>query len=86
LVENGQPLASVERYNPGSDSARSRGEDFILNKQFGQPESEAAGDYWRGQVVPKIRLPGQWLERAGFKPGCRVAIEPSGQGILTLKF
>jgi hypothetical protein len=47
---------------------------------------EAAGDFWRGRVVPKIRLTGKWLERAGFKPGCRVAIEMSGQGMMTLRF
>jgi len=45
---------------------------------------EAAGDYWRGTVTPKIRLAGQWLERAGFKPGNRVVVQISGQGTLTL--
>ena len=38
---------------------------------------EATGDFWRKQVVPKIRLGGQWLERAGFKPGHRVEIHLS---------
>ncbi len=47
---------------------------------------ETSGDYWRGKVTPKIRLAGQWLERAGFKPGNRVTIQISGQGTLTLKF
>ncbi len=47
---------------------------------------EAGGDFWRGKVTPKIRLAGQWLERAGFKPGNRVTIQISEPGILTLKF
>jgi hypothetical protein len=47
---------------------------------------ESAGDYWRGQVSPKIRLAGQWLERAGFKPGSRVEIIISEPGTLTLRF
>ena len=47
---------------------------------------ETVGDYWRGQVTPKIRLTGQWLERAGFKPGNRVEIKSNGQGVLTLRF
>ena len=47
---------------------------------------EASGDFWRGKVTPKIRLAGQWLERAGFKPGNRVEIEMPGPGMLTLKF
>jgi len=47
---------------------------------------EAAGDFWRGKVSPKIRLAGQWLERAGFKPGCRVEVQISQPGTLTLRF
>jgi hypothetical protein len=47
---------------------------------------ESAGDYWRGQVSPKIRLTGQWLERAGFKPGNRVEVEISQPGTMTLRF
>jgi Toxin SymE, type I toxin-antitoxin system len=47
---------------------------------------ESAGDFWRGKVSPKIRLTGQWLERAGFKPGNRVKIIMSEPGTLTLKF
>jgi len=47
---------------------------------------EATGDYWRGPVIPKIRLAGQWLERAGFLPGNRVEIIVSEPGTLTLKF
>ncbi len=47
---------------------------------------EASGDFWRGTVTPKIRLAGQWLERAGFKPGNRVVVQVSEQGTLTLRF
>jgi len=47
---------------------------------------ESAGDYWRGQVSPIIRLAGQWLERAGFKPGSRVEVQISEPGTLTLRF
>ncbi len=47
---------------------------------------ETAGDFCKGPVIPKIRLSGQWLERAGFKPGNRVEIQISGQGIMTLRF
>jgi hypothetical protein len=47
---------------------------------------EASGDFYRGKVRPMIRLAGQWLERAGFKPCNRVEIQISGQGIMTLRF
>ena len=47
---------------------------------------ESAGDFWRGQVSPKIRLTGQWLERAGFKPGHRVEVQINQPGLLTLRF
>jgi hypothetical protein len=47
---------------------------------------EAVGDFWRGKVNPRIRLNGQWLERAGFKRGNRVEIRLVQPGILTLQF
>ena len=47
---------------------------------------EATGDFFRRTVRPKIRLTGQWLERAGFKPGHRVQVELTGEGVLTLRF
>jgi hypothetical protein len=47
---------------------------------------EASGDFFRGRVVPKVRLTGQWLERAGFKPGHRVEVITEQPGTLTLRF
>ena len=47
---------------------------------------ETAGDFCYGKITPKIRLAGQWLERAGFKPGHRVAVELNAPGTLTLRF
>jgi hypothetical protein len=46
---------------------------------------EETGDFFRRKVSPKIRLSGQWLERAGFKPGHRVQVELTGEGVLTLR-
>ena len=46
---------------------------------------EASGDFWRGKVTPKIRLTGQWLERAGFKHGNRVEVRLDKLGKLTLQ-
>jgi len=47
---------------------------------------EATGDFWRGKITPKIRLTGQWLERAGFKPGHRVEVTWDQTGELRLRF
>ena len=47
---------------------------------------ESAGDFWRGKITPKIRLTGQWLEQAGFKPGHRVEVQLHEPGTLTLRF
>jgi hypothetical protein len=47
---------------------------------------EETGDFWRGKVKPKIRLSGQWLERAGFKPGHRVEVRCTAQGALSIHF
>ena len=47
---------------------------------------EAIGDFARCKVKPRIRLSGYWLERAGFKPGHRVAILLLKPGEMTLHF
>ena len=47
---------------------------------------EAIGDFARHKIKPRIRLTGQWLERAGFKPGHRVEIYSSKPGELSLQF
>jgi hypothetical protein len=46
---------------------------------------ESVGDYFYGQVSPKIRLSGRWLEQAGFKLGHRVEVEIKQPGILLLR-
>jgi hypothetical protein len=35
---------------------------------------EADGDFSKGLIKPKIRITGQWLERAGFNPGSHVQV------------
>ena len=47
---------------------------------------EAVGDFAAGKIKPKIRLSGNWLEKAGFKPGHQAAIHVSRPGELTLQF
>lgn len=47
---------------------------------------EATGDFFRKKITPKIRLSGQWLERAGFRPGHRVEVCFEQPGILSLHF
>ena len=46
---------------------------------------EAAGDFFRGLIKPKIRLMGSWLERAGFKPGNRVHVTCIAPGVIELR-
>ena|SRR5881397_1163379 len=46
---------------------------------------EATGDFAARKITPKIRLAGRWLERAGFPPGQRVAVEMTDAGCLTLR-
>ena len=47
---------------------------------------EATGDFARHKVKLRIRLVGNWLERAGFKPGHRVEVRLDEPGKLTLSF
>lgn len=46
---------------------------------------EEDGDPFKGGIKPKIRLMGQWLERAGFKPGTRVSVRCLGCGVIELR-
>ena len=47
---------------------------------------EAVGDFVYRRIKPRIRLSGQWLENAGFKPGHRVEISSPNPGELSLQF
>ena len=47
---------------------------------------EAIGDPWRGQIKPRIRIAGRWLEKDGFLPGHRVEVRLDQPGSLTLRF
>lgn len=47
---------------------------------------EPIGDFSRGKIKPRIRLMGNWLERAGFIPGHRVELRLEQPGSLTLRF
>jgi len=46
---------------------------------------EADGDFWKGATMPKIRLMGRWLERAGFSPGNRVQVTCLAPGVIELR-
>jgi hypothetical protein len=47
---------------------------------------EAVGDFAYRKIKPRIRLSGQWLEKAGFKPGHRAEIHVPRPGEMTLQF
>ena len=46
---------------------------------------EATGDFWKGLTKPKIRLMGNWLQRAGFKPGNHVCVICIATGVIELR-
>jgi hypothetical protein len=46
---------------------------------------EADGDFSKGLIKPKIRITGQWLERAGFSPGNRVQVTCVSPGVIELR-
>ena len=50
-----------------------------------QLKIEAGGDFWKGLIIPKIRLAGRWLERAGFSPGSHVHVTCLAPGVIELR-
>jgi hypothetical protein len=46
---------------------------------------EEDGDRYHGGVKPKIRLRGNWLDRAGFKAGERVSVTCVAVGFIELR-
>jgi len=50
-----------------------------------QLKIEAAGDFWKGLIIPKIRLAGRWLERAGFSPGSHVHVTCLAPGVMEVR-
>ena len=56
-----------------------------LDAPVRQLKIEAAGDFWKGLIIPKIRLAGRWLERAGFSPGSHVHVTCLAPGVIELR-
>ena len=56
-----------------------------MNEQTRTLKIEAIGDFAYRRIKPRIRLSGQWLEKAGFRPGYRVEISSSKPGELSLQ-
>ena len=46
---------------------------------------EAVGDFCKKLIKPKIRLTGNWLERAGFRPGNHVHVTCVAPGVIELR-
>ena len=46
---------------------------------------EEVGDFWRKRTVPRIRLKGKWLAKAGILPNHHVEIESPHPGVLILQ-
>lgn len=57
-----------------------------MNAKTRSLKIETVGDFAYRKIKPRIRLSGQWLEKAGFKPGHRAIIHESKPGELTLQF
>ena len=60
-----------------------------MKSETSQPDRslkiEETGDAYKNGLKPKIRLMGNWLERAGFKPGRRVTIHCVSPGVMELR-
>lgn len=45
---------------------------------------EEVGDFWRKQTVPRIRLKGKWLAKAGILPNHHVEVKSPHSGVLII--
>ena len=52
---------------------------------FRRLKIEADGDPWKGLTIPKIRLMGRWLERAGFSLGSHLQVTCVAPGVIELR-
>jgi hypothetical protein len=59
--------------------------DIVRSPRHRTLKIEAVGDFACGEIKPRIRLSGLWLERAGFKPGQRVEIHLHKPGEMRLQ-
>ena len=66
---------------PGNQSVKPTAPDPPVR----QLTIEAVGDFWKGLILPKIRLTGRWLERAGFNPGGQVRVTCVAPGVMELR-
>lgn len=84
LPENARtsPVRLANQRHPASTGAGNE----RLAMQARSLKIEKIGDFCDGKIIPRIRIAGQWLEQAGFKPGHRVEIRFDQPGNLTLRF
>ena len=89
------PARSIQpKKQPAWAGGRQKGEnmqqlEFIADlrdrRTYRSLKIEADGDGWVGKIKPKIRLKGDWLERAGFKAGGRVRVTCLMAGVMELR-
>ena len=66
---------------PGNQSVK----PTVPDPSVRQLTIEAVGDFWKGLILPKIRLTGRWLERAGFNPGSHVHVTCLAPGVMEVR-
>lgn len=56
-----------------------------MSGQIRRLKIEEHGDPCKGKLKPKIRLCGNWLERAGFSPGNHISVNCVTHGVIELR-
>ena len=79
---NMEQLGLFQSENPKKEQYQPNKKDGINSRTL---KIEEDGDYWKGNIKPKIRLRGCWLARAGFKPGNHVSVKSIAHGIIELR-
>src|SRR4051812_18521543 len=77
-------ITGASRKESDMDAPTDQGSD--LTRPTRSLAVESVYDFSSEAVIPRIRIAGKWLERAGFKPGHRVKIVIERSGSLSLYF
>ena len=82
MGESGTPIKSMVSGAKANDQGTNMTKQTNLNTRI--LKVEEVGDFWRKQTMPRIRLKGKWVAKAGILPNRYVKVASPQTGVLIL--